>query len=356
MKFLTKIAPVALLSILLFPTASHSMMGRALGGLAGGGLVVAGAYGVERYGDRLGSVFARGTQTAQEQIVNQTSRNIEELTNKVADATGKSSNLAETLLRQADRTLAVAERIVDSKLFPYVVVGGAGYFVYRKIQKILSGNNAIKQDTEVIDKKADAIKQDTQAIDEKTNVILQKLNELKAWIFGDGTKTRAQIAKSEEKIVGVITKLEEEILSGMGILVQEITKLDIETQKQLKLILHNLDRLNLSQEEFKAMLLSKDEDLRKIITNLEIANKEMFKQIRSETAELNKKMDALSKQNSAMAGDISEIKQNLSEFMVYMCMKTPTIAQNTQPTFADNLKLYWQSKSNPVNLAGTDIK
>ncbi len=162
MKFLTKIAPVALLSLLLLPTESQSMMGRALGGLAGGGLVVAGAYGAERYGDRFGSIFARGTQTAQEQIVNNAStRAAEQIAEKTTDVLNKTTNLASTLLRQADRTLSVAERIVDSRLFPYVVAGVAGYFLYHKIKKYFAGTNAtIKEESKsILEKLADYTKE-----------------------------------------------------------------------------------------------------------------------------------------------------------------------------------------------------
>lgn len=335
MKFVTKIAPVALLSLLLLPTESQSMMGRALGGLAGGGIVVAGAYGAERYGDRLGSIFARGAQSTQDQIVNQAAASTAE---QVAE---KSTRLAENLIQQADKTLAIAERIVDSRLFPYAIAGGLGYIAYKKL---ISGNTAVKK-----------------AIVETKDTILQKLSlvatEIKSWVSLESDKIQARLTEAEENL-----------LSSIGILAEEITKYDIKTQEKLKLILNNLQILNMSNEEFKVLVSSNQETVNQRLNLLQKTHKKEFKLINQKLIEIAEKQEKIEESQSRTEQSISEVKnsqirtesqisdlnQKVSDLMVYLHMK-PDGSQQPKSMFFDNFKLYWQSRATAPNAGSIEL-
>lgn len=310
MKLLTKIAPVALLSLLLLPTASQSMMGRALGGLAGGGLVVAGAYGVEKYGDRISSVFARGAQTAQEQIINQTAtRTAEQIGEKTTDVLSKTTNLADTLLRQADRTLAVAERIVDSRLFPYVVAGGAGYFLYHKIKKYFAGTNA--------------------TIKEESKTILEKLSDgikdLKAWIYGDGMETRTQIAI-----------LQSVIEDRFGVMATEVAKLDSKTQNKLRLILENLEMLKVSQDQFSSIVQTNHKTIEKWINDLEIIRKKEFSEINARLNNIEKTQQEIVQGQARTENKVDQMMQNQEKMMQNLAKVVALLGVQDNTTIAQS--------------------
>lgn len=310
MKLVTKIAPVALLSLLLLPTESQSMMGRALGGLAGGGLVVAGAYGAERYGDRLGSVFARGTQTAQEQIVNHTStRAAEQIAEKTTDVLSKTTNLASTLLRQADRTLSVAERIVDSRLFPYVVAGGAGYFLYHKIKKYFAGTNA-------------TIKEESKTTLEK---ISSWFTELKGIIWSENKQLKADIAVLQNLVKDNFGIVGQELVK----VIANISELHQEGKDNLKIILERFAELGLTQNEIKVMLKEESSTFKQWIQNIVTINEKKFDEIHARLNTIETAQQEILQGQQRTEDKVDQIAQNLAMVVTFLgARKDGTFAQD----------------------------
>lgn len=299
MKFVKKIAPVALLSLLLLPTESQSMMGRALGGLAGGGIVVAGAYGAERYGDRLGSIFARGAQSTQDQIVNQAAaRTAEQVAEKTTDVLSKTTNLADTLLRQADRTLSVAERIVDSRLFPYVVAGGAGYFLYHKIKKYFAGTNA-------------TIKEESKTTLEK---ISSWFTELKGIIWSENKQLKADIAVLQNLVKDNFGIVGQELVK----VIANISELQQEGKDNLKIILERFAELGITQNEIKVMLKEKSSTFKQWIQNIVTSNEKKFDEIHARFNKIETTQQEILMGQQRTEEKLDQIAQNLAMVVTFV--------------------------------------